>query len=606
VERIANKIKANMQKRKSGFYSLRISELVKKLFVNIQPEFIEDWKVVGFLKRAILGGAKDTLTETQFSNLLNKISKISTFVYDVIKLESLELTPREQYSRFYLYKQDIINFRSSLYFGEDSNDYVFEIADLLNVVEHYFPEMFSLRNYIPSLREIKAVFFDNSLKYFMGKEIYKGLDHLEEIVDRGYNFYTFYMNSQKKNQVTTSNIRSTVLIPYHMSDLQKRHYQHYQRITQNYKYFKGEKALARYVYNPQQDAKGIFEVGMIEYAVSQIVSHYGEYKSDEVYGYVLTQDILLKIIKRLDNFFVGHEILYPERIGATSEILTLLTTLFQNQSNGDSYMSVPEVTEIAHSFVQSFIIADDMYAVLSRKCSQNEKGWLEPDCFIREFTPYLYSEFGKTNQTLASFVPLFAKSLNQLSTEITLDETSQYGIVNKYQSFARTCVVFEDGEPVYVSKSDIFMIFAGGLSIEQAILRFDVNQNNTLEPNEVNEAFKVYKPAIEGLLPTDLLLPFTRKIYQYLVKYKKMPDLEIEPVKGEKMTLKRFLKELKKAAFEGSEFASFITIRGKRFRKANANRATYTSILQIISDESPESKANPFDCEKLKEPSRLK
>jgi hypothetical protein len=591
VERLANTMKQAYKTRVDTRNQVKITEFIYNLFHKIQPKFISDWKAVSFLKRAFVGGQKDNLTEVEFKDLLDNASKIAMLVFDVMKIEKLELTEAQQADRFHLYEQDLKNIRNSLFFSEMSDDYVFSIHDILSAVEYFAPEMFSLRDYVPTLQEFKELIFSNNSTNFMASELYKVLDHLDNVVSMGKAYYRFYMKAEGKfNKGFVDSLDIDKVKP--KSQIDRRYFNSFKRILRNYRYFKGGKQLPYYGFEIDRDAGGVFEIGLIEYFATMIAKKYGKYHPNVVGDVVLTQDDIVKIIKRISNFLVGHGIIFEERIDATGETITLLTTLFQNQSNGDAYMDVPELTELIHAFVMAFIISEKMYPEITKDCKMDSQNRAEPDCFIRNFSPYFQSEF-KQQSILSDFLPLAGKTFSyEFGTEGE-DFMRVYDLVNRYQLFARTCTHYNDGSEIYIGKGDLFQIFAGLISIEQSLIRFDRDRTNELSPREVSNAYRVYRPAIVGLLPSDLLIPKAKEVYQYLVKFETLPDTDWSKVKR--------LKDLRKMGRDVAHFGWFLLAPDFMIdRRAKADRKSYTTILKIISQQSPANRESKFDCDKLR------
>jgi hypothetical protein len=141
------------------------------------------------------------------------------------------------------------------------------------------------------------------------------------------------------------------------------------------------------------------------------------------------------------------------------------------------------------------------------------------------------------------------------------------------------------------------------MHIETTITRWDINLNNQMDPNEVINAYAIYKPAINGMLPklpSVLDTPkikevLAKQVFLYLVKFEEVPKTKA----GQDIwKLVKFL-----LSFDA--------------KKAPAHRKTIAAILRIVSEESKKKaqaayEANPndptlkpFDCNWLRDPENI-
>ena len=112
---------------------------------------------------------------------------------------------------------------------------------------------------------------------------------------------------------------------------------------------------------------------------------------------------------------------------------------------------------------------------------------------------------------------------------------------------SRTCSKFDDGTERPMEESDGIVTWAGVIAIEQSMLRFDKDNSGILEPRELDDAYKVYESAIKGLIPVEALKGQSKKVFQYMVKYKRVP--EVPEIKG--------FRSFWKAVTEAVKFAKF-------------------------------------------------
>ena len=141
-----------------------------------------------------------------------------------------------------------------------------------------------------------------------------------------------------------------------------------------------------------------------------------------------------------------------------------------------------------------------------------------------------------------------------------------------------------------MEESDGIVTWAGLIAIEQSMLRFDKDNSGILEPRELDDAYKVYESAIKGLIPVEALKGQSKKVFQYMVKYKRVP--EVPEIKG--------FRSFWKAVTEAVKFAKFSWFTRSGKRKSDADRMTFAAVLEIIAENSPAALENPYPCETLR------
>lgn len=103
------------------------------------------------------------------------------------------------------------------------------------------------------------------------------------------------------------------------------------------------------------------------------------------------------------------------------------------------------------------------------------------------------------------------------SNEEPLYEALEYLI--KIEGFARD---FPD-ETIPVGYRDIAKILGALLNVESTFRRFDVNNDNIVDRNELDEAFKIYEDAILAIAELEEGSRFSKSIFLYMVKYMEIP-----------------------------------------------------------------------------------
>src|SRR5690606_10144630 len=131
------------------------------------------------------------------------------------------------------------------------------------------------------------------------------------------------------------------------------------RIVKDYRFFKGEGYIPYFTEGHVRTGEGLYEISFFEYIAKLIMKKYGVVKNGE---YFMDQEKIVALMEDFKDILYGKNIIHQGRIKNTAETITLLTTLFQNQSDGDSLISVPEMTEFAMTLLSGYTLAQDMVA----------------------------------------------------------------------------------------------------------------------------------------------------------------------------------------------------------------------------------------------------
>src|SRR5690606_1620347 len=257
-------------------------------------------------------------------------------------------------------------------------------------------------------------------------------------------------------------------------------------------------------------SQGNYEIAVFEYAIKVALKEYGIFQNGEYY---INQELLTQLLQKYSSLLIGEKIIDEGRIKNTGETITLLATLFQNQSNGDGLISVPELTEFVMTLFSAHRLASDMAikmrestdpacqiyrpsrSIFVKKASDIQE-MFDPTCFRKEFGDFLttvVSDQERIQSYLAKFTDYY------LNSNLTYNEQEMF--LKKAEVFSRTCTVYNDGTEVQMEEGDLFVIFAGLLNLEQTYLRFDTDKDNILSPTELETAYEVYGGAVEGLVP---------------------------------------------------------------------------------------------------------
>jgi hypothetical protein len=441
--------------------------------------------------------------------------------------------------------------------------------ELKSVLKRFVSESEVFLKYNKSLKNVKDIFLLNNSMNFGADEIYFLLDDLllGNLKRSGF-FLRTYNNEEIKEQLSTPGvIKKDLAIPY--SDGEEHLRDDFNRIVKDYWFFKGEEFSATYGNNLKRSAFGVLEIAFYENMVMRLMKHYSEKNIGAYLGYRLTQEQLTTIITDFNDLLIGEEMLLENREKNIAETITLMTSLFQKQSDGKGDdIEVNEMVEFAVSILSSLEISKASFTYLQNVCPTDSKGRFTPTCFRANFIGMFENKIG--DKTVASKVPKFYDYL------LDIEGPKLTSFLQETEGFSRSCTVFKDGTDVPMTEVDLLFILGGLFSIEQTFSRFDRGHgdkanNNILDVSEVTSAYyQVFKGAVVSIAGGST---FAKAVFQYIIKFKKIP------------------KKINVLGF---------SMRSKRYRASKADRSTLASVLKAISFESPELKTNPYPCETLR------
>lgn len=576
--------------------SINIKSFLEYFRTDKNSKDIDDLIDFVFVKRMILGGSKEMLTDEELKSFVTKMSDIAKVLYDVKNFNHIVYKEDELADKLRTYRADIISLENILFAKRGQNESMFTMTDLRKALSQINEDVAYYMKYDELLKKIKDVYLGSNSEVVSSSEIYRLFDHLSYLVEQSeYFHYLFEENRNVLNKGIAVDLTAKLSSESFLTDRQKEYSLNFARITKNYRYYKGESYIPSFTHEVKRTSKGIIEISVYEYLIKLAAMKYGSYKGGE---YLLSQDDVNSVLYEYKQILIDEGFVDEAHIKSTGETITLLTTLFQNQSNGDSYMSVPELTEFGMSLLSAFNLASDLRVALRNsqapECKTYRKNGevqevFSTDCFRKEFPSFL-SEMTVDDKPVNAFLKKFNSYFH--GNDMGVEE--QVHFLKKAETFSRQCTVYNDGVEVPMKIGDLFVIFGGLLNLEQTYLRFDKDNSNILTPNELEDAYSIYKTAVEALVPTKILKnQIAKNMYLYLIKYKTVPDIE---------DVKNF-KDFLRAAREGGKFAAF-ALGFKGPKHVDAKRETIAAILQVLGVMSPEAKANPYDCEALRD--RLK
>jgi hypothetical protein len=581
-------------------HTINIPEFLDVFKTEKNAKTINNIQSLLFVKKILLGGNPYVITQKELRSMINNIPRIGQIVYDLIGFSKIIF--RNEKNRWQFYEETLYKIEQLIDKSNKTDEVLITMKNIYDSVDLLAPDLeIDLDFYKPVIEELKIVLTGTDGDFSL-QDIYALIGRASRVVQIGkvhqiaYESYRDVINSKediKKFKFTN---------PY-FTQPQKQIFNQFVSVAKNYRYFKGNLKSPIYGDSIDRSVKGIIEIGIYEYLADMLMRYFEKkYPCDDLsifppradkkgkpiyrdclrkkggkedFAATLTQYQLELIVQDFIDQLIDLKIVMPERDRAAAESATLMTNLFQFQSDGDKsgYINVQELTEFAIQMVTIIDVRDNITEALKKWCPVDEKGRVEVPCFRRYFFEVLKEPFQDPNdlhgdlKSLADYFPRLMRFYED--SKAKNDYTGIYTFIEQVEKFTRTCA-YDD---IPMNSTDITSVFAGLFNIESTMSRFDTNKNNIMDPSEVSEAWYLYKNAIEGLVRKEgeFFVKFSKKIFWYLIKYSNIPENKINP----------------------GFIARVLLVKPKH----SATRTTIAAILRTIKETSENGPATPEYCD---------
>lgn len=567
-------------------HKLNIISLLESFASERNRESIETAKKVLFLKKVLVGGENEVITHIELEKLILNFDQLILITLDIIrykyiilKQESLlEILRRGTSTLFEIVNQGEL--------GRRDFEILFTLDQVIEAIKVFVDkDKFDVEKFRTLIGEFKKIVMKGTPEEIRGRELNNLFDHANKLLRTGTVFHRIY--DKFRTQLESSRpVNDTInfdeyrhTYPDHQAELAQ-----FERIVKNYRFMKGEFLSAYYLSGYKRNADAIFEIAALEYAIKLIFQTYGSPSpnADAVGGYSFNQQQMRDLILKFENELVELDLIFPGNGISTADNISLLGSLFQFQSDKNKVMDVNEASEFGVSVFSAINIASDIFDYMKDSgCSLDEFNRVEPACFRENFWRGFCTNY-------KTYFPALFESLNTPKRcQDFRNKTDSIVYLEKAILAARTCTFYPDGdkEEIPYSKGDMMTILLGLMHAETTVLRWDVNNNNIMDPDEVDRAYEIYSPALDGFLEdkSPLIKKLKKQIFQYLIKYEQIPN---EKEFGSLWKFVKFLASFKK--------------------KTPATRKTILSVLYVISEENMKNPDVPkFDCSLLRDPDNI-
>lgn len=581
--------------RNGEIHKLDMISLLDSFSTESTREYIEKARKVLFIKKVLLGGESEIITHHELEKLILNLDQLLLVALDIFRFEYVLL---DQESLLHMIKTDVTEVERMINLGSDgSRDHetLFTIDELIEAAKVFIkPETLNVEKFRNLIVEAKKIVMLGNATEVKGAELQRLFDHAQTLLKTGTVFHRIYkkfeteLNSSRPVEETIDFDQYRHTYPEHQAELDQ-----FERIAKKYRFMRGLEGpspeemkftTSYYTRGFKRNASAMVEIAMMEYLIKLVFGAYGSPSpnADAVYGVSIDQKQMQRLMVKFEKELVELDLVMPGRAINNADNISLLGTLFQYQSDKNKVMDVNEATEFFITLFSSINISDKMFSHMKDEgCAIDEFDRVEPSCFRRNFWRSLCSNY-------RSYFPLLFQSLNTPKFCQDFENTEFSNVfLDKAISAARTCNHYTDGakEEIPYAKGDFMTILVALMHAETTVLRWDVNNNNILDEDEINRSYEIYGPALDGFLEdkNPIVKSFKKQIFQFMIKYEQVPD-------------EKDFKSIWK-------FIRFLLSFDKR---VPGNRKTIVSLLNVIGEQNAKLRTGPeFDCNLLRDPENI-
>lgn len=489
TERFANSTIGVIEKSPGLGQKLNIRNFILDLNTKLGSGKIDEKLIdsLMFLKKILVGGDTQIISSEELKVAITKLPQILGLVFDAYYSAGENFKSESEEMRFYLTTV------RSLYRLVEFKQTNFELvnSDQLVLIAEKVIKNYDVESFKPSIEALKS-------KFIGGKKDSVTLQDLDVVLNIVHDFFEkIYFNNvtyddavnnyilSQKRTVLASEIPFKVLPGYDMFNNKKRLDQlsaSFIDSAANFRYFR-EKATGSAVYDGQilRSKSGLIEVNIAKWLSWKLLKAYGhldakgemQLKAEEFAKFLLDAKPILVELK-----------LWSPNFKTFSRNAMLLADLFQQQSNGDQRINLNEATEYIGMLLTAVEISGKFSQELSRLCDTGinvEDPLFDKNCFNENFYETILNKLN-----FKKSLPRLARYYNNSSKKETMD------YILGVEGFARD----NNSLGVPVNRRDNTLILGAMINIESTFIRFDMNQDNIIDYNELSSAFLTYKASI--------------------------------------------------------------------------------------------------------------
>jgi len=475
------------------------------------------YKIVPILKLALLGGDPENVTYRESLQLVNKAPKLLMVYFDGIYLQKKHFENINDFYGTQLRAAAQLPGLLDSHFRID--DILFTHQQLIDLAHEVIDEKKNQKlttSFLDKiLKTIKPIAVGGVYEKYTYQEVLTLFKHLNDFLElRFFNSIT-WDHYQKQLLVNAPSFGVTPLPPSHYPGLsrEKLYSSHkvFNIILKQYRFFKKENGLQYYTHGYKRNKTSIMEIAYYRWALGIIGKPYSESGQEILISMKTLEQLLWDFKPLLEEFNLWSA--YPETFARNT---ILLGDLFQYQSDGNLLLNVDEASEYFILVVNAITVKNEVTKEMNKVCdfgSDVDNPVIHVNCFRKNLPTILFSKLG-----YQEYMPKLHDYFRIEGPEVFQD------YLYKVEYFARD--IPDDNIPI--GPRDMTLILGALLNIESTFIRFDVNKDNIINPDELcPPAFNVYKQAIIDLVhqrdPEMDVTGYEKSIFLYLVKKMEIP-----------------------------------------------------------------------------------
>jgi hypothetical protein len=512
-----------------------------------------------FFKRLLAGGDKEVISTNELATILSKLPKFLTHCFDVYFVNKSNFSNDADYQRFYV--KSLIDISSIMEFNQKDFD-LFSIDQLLALLQKRFHDI-EVKNFKPSILALKIRIIGGDQNVISLKDLKVLLEIGQDYLEKNYfNIvtYEYYQQPLEQNIPIISLERLDLPKQYDIFNSDRIDELHgaFQDIAINLRYFRSSDDGVPFYGNAfVRNKTGFLETSLLNWASLKLLTAYGHLNKDGIaqVNFEQFQKFLFDMKPILEEFK-----LWPPTLQTFAKTAILMADLFQNKSNGDGEVNITEATEYIQMILTATQITKQFRKDLGLACdggNNKEDPAFATTCFNEHFFQIIMNRY-------KNYFPRLANYLDPLKTP--QNEINDY--LSGVEGFAR-----DNPDPsLPIQMRDNILIIGSMINIETMLIRFDTNQNNIVDYDELVESFKVYGPAIISLAK----LKPNQEVYALSIFLYMVSKMEIPPTNSWMQNAKFF-------AFH--KCVSNKTCRNNFMEKIEAKRLNIGKLLYYIVNQ---------------------
>jgi len=613
---------------------LKITEFID-IFKNKKNEDdLEKIKNLLFIKSIVSGGNSNSINQAELLVLIRKLPELVYLASDATRANSIDFDNEiGDVNKFELIRDAIKVLNSVLYYKDRPQQFIFSSSELKNALIVYKNEIHEdIENYFDLIPELKAIYANSARPDFIQADLNKLLKNAYYVIEQVLGVARLYLENknivQVKTELTPEMIRSLT----NNSNLKQ--YDNFVNIVSKYRFFKGQNPIPVFSGSYERNLRAIIQISIVEGLYKILANYYEQtYPCDkkeffvfprpmrrncssadfdpvngictenltctkkdlngnrvldkEDYNFTMTQGQLEHLVRRIVVPLTKLDIATPGREYMAAENATLLTDLFQFQSNTNGLVDVVEAAEFGMQIFSAVAMKTNVVKGIEQFCPPMDVGrptkYYEASCMRNHFFNVLNLQFAypKELESKGTFAYMdFLTSMNAFYQNRGVKEKNKF--IMEMENFTRTCYSYKENAPI--PQTDIVAVFGGIFNVEATLLKFDISPTNGfLEGEELDKAYFHYRGVIDGILEKSL-----KKKYEKII---------VNIIGRKRIVEAAFYYLIKKAKLpEGAAFVVFAL--GKYKKDAQADRFTIANVLTTIKQQSP-NKPDPVELEKV-------